>query len=56
MGIMKKIEIIGIAKRKIEQRDISESWAKETISFPMQIVSGYGNRKVAQRMYLINEK
>ena len=45
---MKKIEIIPIARKKSERRGISEEW-----NSPMQIVEGYGGRKVAHRRYII---
>jgi len=48
---MKKIEIIPIARKKSERRGISEEW-----NCPMQIVEGYGGRKVAHRRYIIEDK
>jgi hypothetical protein len=53
---MKKIEIIPIARKKFERRGISEEWIKEAINSPMQIVEGYGGRKVAHRIYIIEDK
>ncbi len=53
---MKKIEIIPIAKRKIDRRNIPENWIVETINFPMETVEGYGSRKVAHRKYIKDSK
>ncbi len=53
---MKKIEIIPIARKKSKRRGISEEWIKEAINSPMQIVEGYGGRKVAHRRYIIEDK
>ena len=53
---MKKIEIIPIAKRKLERRRIPERWIMETINNPSQVVEGYGSRKVAHRKYIIGNK
>jgi hypothetical protein len=53
---MEKIEIIPIARKKSEQRGISEEWIRETISHPGQIALGYGGRKVAQKKYQIKGK
>lgn len=51
-----KIKIIGIAKKKIKQRDIPIEWIKETLKNPEDIVEGHFGRKVAQRMYRKNNK
>jgi transcription elongation factor len=53
---MKKVEIIPIAKKKSGQRGISVEWIEETINYPDQIVEGYGERKVAQKKYIIKDK
>jgi len=53
---MKKIEIIPIAKRKIDRRNIPENWIVETIKYPMGSVEGYGSRKVAHRKYIKDSK
>jgi len=53
---MEKFEIIPIAKKKLERRGIPQEWVGETINNPDQIVDGYGDRKVAQKKYLIQEK
>ena len=53
---MKKIEIIPLAKKKLERRGIPREWIEETIKFPEQIVDGYGGRKVAQKKYVIEDK
>jgi hypothetical protein len=53
---MKSIEIIPIARKKLERRGISEKWVEETISFPDQVVRGYGGRKVAQRKQVVKDR
>lgn len=53
---MKNIEIIPIAKGKLERRKIANDWITEAINYPGQIVEGYGGRKVAQRKYKIDGK
>ena len=56
MVIMKRIEIIPIARKKLARRGITEEWVRETINYPAQIVDGYGGRKVAQKKYMIEGK
>jgi len=53
---MNAIEIIPIAKKKLKKRNISEDWILKTIKFPNHVVDGYGGRKVAHRIYTINDK
>ena len=53
---MKRIEIIPLARKKLERRGISEEWINETINGPGQIVDGYGRRNVAQKKYIIGSK
>jgi len=53
---MKKIEIIPIARKKLERRGLSEAWIKETVNRPDQTVGGYGGRKVAQKKYVLEDK
>ena len=53
---MKKIEIIPIAKKKLERRRISEDWIIETINSPDQVIGGYEGRKVAHKKYMIGNK
>ena len=53
---MEKIEIIPIARRKLERRGIPEDWIRETINSPSQVVEGYGGRKVAHKKYVIEDK
>ena len=52
----KNIEIIPIARKKLERKGISEEWIKETINGPDQMVDGYGGRSVAQKKYIIGSK
>lgn len=51
-----EIEIIPLALRKINLRKIPIEWVKETIITPDQIVAGYGDRKVWQRIYKVTDK
>jgi len=53
---LKRIEIIPIARKKLHQRGIPESWVLETITAPDQIADGYGNRSVAQKKYSVRGK
>jgi len=46
---MKEIELIPIAKKKLERRGIPEKWITETLNSPAQIVEGYGGRRVAHK-------
>jgi len=39
---MKEIEIIPLARRKMERRGISESWVSEALRYAEQIVKGHG--------------
>ena len=51
---MKNIEIIPLALKKINQREIPQRWIEETINRPDQV--GYAGRKVAQKKYFIDGK
>lgn len=53
---MKKVEIIPIADRKSKRRGIKQEWIADAIMNPMQIVDGYGGRKVAQKKLLVDNK
>jgi len=53
---MKEIELIPIAKKKLERRGIPQKWLTETLNSPAQIVEGYGRRKVAHKKYMIEGK
>jgi hypothetical protein len=46
---MKKIEIIPLAKRKMERRRIPVTWVVEALRSADQIVEGHGARSVAQQ-------
>ena len=54
--MMKKVEIIPIAKKKLQRRGIPEKWIDEALSSPDQVVSGYGDRKVAHKKHFISGK
>ena len=53
---MKKIEIIPLARKKMERRSVSDEWVFETVNSPEQIVEGYGGRNVAHRRYNVRGK
>ncbi len=53
---MKEIEIIPIAAKKAEKRGIKKEIIEDTVSHPMQIVDGYGGRRVAQSKIIMEEK
>ena len=53
---MKDIDIIPIARRKLERRGIPEEWVRETINLPDQTMDGYGGRKVAHKKYMVKRK
>lgn len=46
---MKDIEIIPLARKKMERRRIPEAWIREALQRPDQIVEGHGGRSVAQQ-------
>jgi hypothetical protein len=47
--LIKEIDIIPLAMRKMERRGIPESWVTEALKSADQIVEGHGGRKVAQQ-------
>jgi hypothetical protein len=53
---MKKVEIIPIAQRKAERRGIKKEWIEDAVINPLQVVAGYGGRKVAHKKFLIDNK
>jgi hypothetical protein len=53
---MKEIEIIPLARRKIERRGIPESWIAEALRSADQVVEGHGGRLVAQQRRRIRRK
>jgi len=53
---MKQIEIIPLARKKMERRGIQELWVKEAILHPDQVVEGYGGRMVSQKLLEIQDK
>lgn len=46
---MKDIEIIPLARKKIEKRGITEAWVSEALRNADQIVEGHGGRLVAHQ-------
>jgi hypothetical protein len=53
---VEEIEIIPLARKKMDQRQIPEEWVIETMTSPDQIVDGYGGRTVAHRRYRARDK
>jgi hypothetical protein len=53
---MKKIEIIPIARKKLERRRLSEEWIKETINRPDQIVGVMGGAKSLRKNTFLKTK
>ena len=53
---MKKVEIIPIAQRKAERRGIQKEEIEDVIVNPMQVVDGYGGRKVAHKKFFRDNK
>ncbi len=53
---MKEIEIIPLAKRKMEKRGIPEAWVAEALRNADQIVEGHAGRSVAQQRRRIRRR
>jgi len=53
---MKDIEIIPLAKRKMERRRIPEVWVSEALRNPDQVVAGHGGRSVAQQRRTVRRR
>ena len=53
---MKDIEIIPLAKRKMERRGIPETWVADALRNAEQLVGGHGGRSVAQQRRRIRRK
>lgn len=53
---MKEIEIIPLAKKKIDNRGIPEAWVSEALQNADQVVEGHGGRSVAQQRRRIRRR
>jgi len=53
---MKDIEIIPLAKRKMEKRRIPEAWVTEALRNAGQVIEGHGGRSVAQQRRKIRRR
>jgi hypothetical protein len=53
---MKEIEIIPLARRKMESRGISEAWVADALRNADQLVEGHGGRSVAQQRRRIRRR
>lgn len=51
-----RVEIIPIARRKIERRGIKDEWIEDAVLHPLQVVMGYGGRKVAHKKFIVDGK
>jgi hypothetical protein len=52
----KAVEIIPLARKKMAQRGIPESWVRETLMDPEQVVAGHGGRLVAHKRVIMEDK
>jgi Domain of unknown function (DUF4258) len=55
-GGYKQVEIIPLAHKKMAQRGILESWVRETLVAPEQVVEGHGGRQVAHKRMMMADK
>ena len=53
---MKDIEIIPLARKKMEKRGITEAWVSEALGNADQIVEGHGGRLVAHQRRRIRRR
>ena len=53
---MKGIEIIPLARRKIERRGIPKAWVGDALQNADQVVEGHGGRSVAQQRRRIRRR
>ena len=53
---MKRIEIIPLALKKLELRQVPREWLEETLRVPDQLVEGYGGRTIRQKKYVVEGK
>ena len=53
---MKRIEIIPLAKRKMEKRGIPEEWVDHALRGASQVVEGHSGRLVAQQRRKIRHR
>ena len=54
--MIKKVEIIPVAGRKLTRRGIKRELIENTLLDPAETVDGYGGRKVAHKKVLIDDK
>jgi hypothetical protein len=55
-GGHKQVEIIPLARKKMAQRGIPESWVREALATPEQVVEGHGGRQIAHKRMTVAEK
>ena len=53
---MNQIEIIPLALKKINQREIPIEWIHETLKLPEQTAESYLNRKIFHKKYKVKGK
>ncbi len=54
--MIKEIEIIPLAKKKMFRRGVKEIWVKEAVLNADQVVEGYGGRLVSHKLLIIEGK
>ena len=55
-GGHKQVEIIPLAHKKMAQRRIPETWVREALAAPEQVVEGPGGRQVAHNRMTVADK
>jgi hypothetical protein len=55
-GRHKQVEIIPLAHKKMTQRGIPETWVREVLAAPEQVVEGHGGRQVAHKRMTVADK
>jgi hypothetical protein len=55
-GGHKQVEIIPLARKKMAQRGNPESWVRDALAAPEQVVEGHGGQQVAHKRLTVAEK
>ena len=55
-GGHKQVEIIPLAHKKMAQRGVPETWVREALAAPEQVVEGHGGRQVAHKRMTMADK
>lgn len=51
-----RFEIIPLAQKKLKRRRIPAKWVEEALTTPDQVVFGYLDRKVFQKIYVVRDR